>query len=275
MSNQSVVSFAVAAALCATPGVCRAAGGLEGVAPATASSASSPANASSSIDEQLVIFEIEAQYAYIETQARMSSRIDNFVSVFGGGTHDTETLKTHNVGGRFRILGPKYGVARPFIDVGGVTPPARHIISGGVYGLPGVTPSTQPTIEYQYDIDASVGIDVSMPVGPSVLSLRPFVGYAWDSYLAKIVFQSPLAGGSHSDAEDEQTVGSIQFGGTVAFQPTESFPIYVFATGGWRDPVQHDNRHFTDQFVNNSLIATGVYNYAGGVFYRAGIGVRF
>ncbi len=274
MSNRSLVSFAVAAALCAAPGVCRAVGGLEGAAPTTGSSTSPPASSLLLADERLVVFEIEAQYAYIETQARMSSRIDNFVPLFGNGTHDTETLKTHDVGGRFRILGPRYGVVRPFIDVGGVTPPARHIISGNVYGLPGVTPSTQPTIEYQYDIDASVGIDVSMPVGSSVLSLRPFLGYAWDSYLAKVVLQNP-SDGSHADAEDEQTVGSIQFGGTVAFQPTESFPMYVFATGGWRDPVQHDDRQFTDQFVNNSLIATGSYKYAGGVFYRAGIGVRF
>ncbi len=269
-----LLSFALAVAFVATPGLARAVEEGAKAAPAAVSS-SGQSVAPILDDERLLLFEIEAQGAYIETQARISSEIRSLTPTFGPGTHQEETLKTWNVGGGIRVLGPRYGVARPFIQAGGVTPPGVHIFGNNVYGNPATGPTSTATLEYKFNIDAALGIDVSMPLGRSVLSLRPFIGFAWDTYLAKVEYRNALVTGQDADTEDEITVGSMQYGGMVAFQPLDSLPLYVFASGGWRQPVQHDDRHVNDDFAGNTQRATGTYKIEGGGFYRAGIGVRF
>ena len=269
-----LLSFALAAVFLAAPALARAVEEGAHAAPATAS-ASGPYVAPILDDARLLLFEVEAQGAYIETEARISSQIDAFTPTFGQGTHQTETLKAWNVGGAFRVLGPRYGVARPFFQAGGVTPPEVHIFGNNVYGNPATGPTTAATLEYKFNIDAALGIDVSMPLGRSILSLRPYVGFAWDAYVAKVEYRNALAPSQNADTEDEITIGSMQYGGTVAIQPLDSFPVYMFATGGWRQPVQHDKRQVNDDFARNTLRATGTYESRGGVFYRAGVGVRF
>ena len=72
--------------------------------------------------ERPYVFQIEAVYAYAETEAKLSSEIGFLVPALGQGQFTTKTLEMSNVGGEVRALGPlMWGVLRPFIEGGAVT----------------------------------------------------------------------------------------------------------------------------------------------------------
>ncbi|HKE10719.1 MAG TPA: hypothetical protein VKE73_04035 [Myxococcota bacterium] len=232
------------------------------------------------------LIEIEAQWSYIETEAKMSSTLGQLQPILGPGQFSNGTIKSpNNLGGEVRLLGPLlFGIGRPFIEGGAVTPVGRDIITSSNYGIPGQAPQSNMSLEYDWQANGAIGFAVDMPLGDSLLSLKPSVGYAWDAYVATVNFftssgRGPIVPTDVSNVISHNTIGSLQFGGAVSFQPVRSLPIYIFGGGGWRYPVTDYHRHQCDdvpaQIEHLEPPACGEYKSLGGAFFRTGIGLRF
>ena len=232
------------------------------------------------------LIEVEAQWSYIETEAKMSSTLGQLQPILGPGQFSNGTIKSpNNLGGEVRLLGPLlFGIGRPFIEGGAVTPVNRDIIHSSNYGIPGQAPQSDMSLEFDWEANGAVGFAVDMPLGDSLLSLKPSVGYAWDAYVATVNFFTSSGHGAIvptdvSNVISHNTIGSLQFGGAVSFQPVRSLPIYIFGGGGWRYPVTDYHRHQCDdvpaQMEHLEPPACGDYKSLGGAFFRTGIGLRF
>ncbi|HBZ72407.1 MAG TPA: hypothetical protein DEP35_22790 [Deltaproteobacteria bacterium] len=232
------------------------------------------------------LVEIEGQWSYIESEARLSSTIGTLQPILGPGQTSTETIKSpNNLGGEVRLLGPLlWGIGRPFIEGGAVTPVGRDIITSSNYGIPGQAPQSNASLEFDWEANTALGFAVDMPLGKSLLSLKPFVGFAWDAYVAQVNFFSAAGRGlivpnNSTNITAHYTIGSAEFGGAASFQPISSIPVYIFGGGGWRKPLTNYHRHQCDNVASEAEHfeppACGDYNFLGGGFFRTGIGVRF
>jgi len=232
------------------------------------------------------LIEVEAMWSYIESQGKLSSTLGSLQPILGPGQPSVETIKaTDNLGGEVRLLGPLlFGIGRPFIEGGAVTPVPRDIIYSSNYGIPGQPPQSNASLEFDWEANAALGFAVDVPIGQSLLSLKPSVGWAWDAYVAQVNF---FTGGPHgtiiptdqSDVIAHYTVGSLTFGGATSFQPFRSFPLYIFAGAGWRKPLENYHRHQCDSVASEvehlEPAACGDFNLEGGLYVRSGIGLRF
>jgi hypothetical protein len=232
------------------------------------------------------LFEVEGVWSYIESEARLSSTIGSLQPVLGPGQTSTGTIKSpNNLGGEVRLLGPLlWGIGRPFIEGGAVTPVGRDIITSSNYGIPGQSPQSNASLEFDWEANTALGFSIDMPLCKSVLSLRPFVGFAWDSYVAQVNFFTVAGHGivvptNSSNITAHYSIGSAEFGGAASFQPWSSIPVYIFGSGGWRKPLTNYHRHQCDNVASEKEHlepgACGDYNFEGGGFFRTGIGVRF
>jgi len=236
--------------------------------------------------ERSFLIEVEGTWSYIESEARLSSTIGALQPVLGPGQTSTETIKSpNNLGGEVRLLGPLlWGIGRPFIEGGAVTPAGRNIITSANYGIPGQAPQSDASLEFDWEANTALGFAVDMPLGKSLLSLKPFVGFAWDAYVAQVNFFASAGHGAlvqtnTSNIIAHYTIGSAEFGGAASFQPFSSLPVYLFGGGGWRKPLTNYHRHQCDnvpsEIEHAEPGACGDYNFLGGAFFRTGIGVRF
>ncbi|HME70571.1 MAG TPA: hypothetical protein VKM54_11980 [Myxococcota bacterium] len=232
------------------------------------------------------LIEVEGVWSYIESEARLSSTIGTLQPILGPGQTDTETIKApNNLGGEVRLLGPLlWGIGRPFIEGGAVTPVDRNIITSSNYGIPGQAPQSNASLEFDWEANTALGFSVDMPLGKSLLSLKPFVGFAWDAYVAQVNFFTVTPRGmpvqtNISNIIAHYSIGSAEFGGAASFQPVSSIPLYIFGGGGWRKPLTNYHRHQCDdvpaQIKHGEPPACGDYNFTGGAFFRTGIGIRF
>ena len=122
-----------------------------------------------------------------------------------------------NVGSEVRALGPLFwGVLRPFIEGGAVTAgfenPEGDLITSKNYGIPGKFPQTNASLQYDWLANASLGVAVRVPIGKSLLTLMPSVGWSWDAYVAQInyfEYGMPLA-------TINPSVGIVRLPGTMA-----------------------------------------------------------
>ncbi len=235
--------------------------------------------------ERPFLIEIEGQWSYIESEARLSSTLGALQPILGPGQTSTETIKSpNNLGGEVRLLGPLlWGIGRPFIEGGAVTPVGRDIITSSNYGIPGQAPQSNASLEFDWEANTALGFAVDMPLGKSLLSLKPFVGFAWDAYVAQVNFFNVQHGiAVQNDITNiiaHYTIGSAEFGGAASFQPISSIPVYIFGGGGWRKPLTNYHRHQCDNPASEvehlEPAACGDFNFLGGGFFRTGIGVRF
>ena len=232
------------------------------------------------------LIEVEAMWSYIETEAKMSSTLGQLQPILGPGQYSSGTIKSpNNLGGEVRLLGPLlFGIGRPFIEGGAVTPAGRDIINSSNYGIPGQAPQSNMSLEFDWEANTALGFAVDVPLGNSLLSLKPSVGFAWDAYVAQVNFFTASGRGAIiptdvSNVISHNTIGSVQIGGAASFQPVRSLPIYIFGGGGWREPVTDYHRHQCDdvpaQMEHLEPPACGDYKSLGGAFFRTGIGVRF
>ena len=267
------------------------------------------------MDLRPFLIEIEAAYSYIETQAKLSSTLGGLQPILGPGQTTTATIKANDLGGRLRVLGPvlwnscgggygsstsssttepergAYGTTttttrtwcagttlRPFIEGGGSSTLGSPTISSANYGIPGLAPQSNASLEARWQADGAIGVNLDAALGDSILSFKPFVGYAWDSYTAKLNFIETPSGGlvTTSSVKKNYAIGSVEFGGEMAFQPVAAFPLYIFGTGGWRVAVTDYHRGTcspSPQTITDTACAS--YRSDGGAFFRGGIGIRF
>jgi hypothetical protein len=95
--------------------------------------------------ERPFVFQVEAVYAYVETEAKLSSELGFLVPTLGQGQFTTKTLEMSNVGGELRALGPLlWGVLRPFIEGGAATAgfenPEGDLITAKTMAFPASSP---------------------------------------------------------------------------------------------------------------------------------------
>ena len=248
--------------------------------------------------ERPFVFQIEAVYAYVETEAKLSSEIGFLVPTLGQGQFTTKTLEMSNVGGQLRALGPLlWGVLRPFIEGGAQTAGFENsegdLITSQNYGIPGKFPQTSASLQYDWLATTSLGVAVPVPIGKSLLTLMPSVGWSWDAYVAQINYYEygmPLATilpnegivkfpgtmATLSRVTAHYDVGSFIFGGEATYQPLPSIPVYMFVGANWRKPLTNYHRNQCNISIATQVdSACGHYIMNGGAVFRTGIGVQF
>jgi len=247
--------------------------------------------------ERPFVFQVEAVYAYVETEVKLSSEIGLLVPKLGPGQYTTKTLEMNNVGGQVRVLGPLlWGILRPFVEGGAQTAGFENsegdLVFSNNYGIPGKFPQSNASLQYDWLATASMGIAVSAPLGKSILTLMPSIGWSWDAYVAQIDYYEygiplaeadPMRGvvrlpgtATISRVTAHYDVGSVIFGGEAQLQPFSSIPVYMFVDALWRKPLENYHRNQCNiSIATQTDSACGHYIMMGGAALRAGIGVQF
>ncbi len=290
MLNRSIASLAFAAPL-----------GVPGIAFATASEIDTSTSEGRVVDEPVVVidstgrqigstksdrssvayddrplsFELEALYQYSETNAQLSTSVPA-VAAFAPPMRDDRVLYSDNVGGAFRVLGPMLGsIGRPFIQVRGVSNVTKDEIRGGAFGRCGVTGLAATGLQQNYGIGAGLGFAVPVEVGPTVFTLKPYANYLWEQYTIRVLADERASGFNRmSQTSKDITLGSVEAGGQLDFQPSKDVGFYLFAGAGLRIPTCDDKRRVDGQTAAG-FEDVGVAKFTTSAVANGGVGWKF
>ncbi len=233
------------------------------------------AAAPKTVDDRPVRFELEALYQYSDANTQLSSSITG-LSGMVSSSRDDRVLDSNNVGGAFRVLGPMLGgIGRPFIQVRGVSNVTDDEITGGRFGARGVTGLTAAQVQQNYGIGAGLGFAVPMELGPTVLTFKPYANYLWEQYTIRVSRDETAFGFTSTPTSSKDiTLGSVEVGGQLDFQPMKDLGFYLFAAGGLRIPVENDTRHVNG--VTPAGFESGArVHFTTSALFNGGIGWKF
>jgi len=227
------------------------------------------------VDDRPVRFELEALYQYSDANTQLSSSISG-VSGMVSSSRDNRVLDSNNFGGAFRVLGPTLGgIGRPFIQVRGVSNFNKDEITGGRFGERGVTGLTAAQVQQNYGIGVGLGFAVPMELGCTVLTFKPYANYLWEQYSIRVRSDETAFGFTRTPTSSKDvTLGSVEVGGQLDFQPMKDLGFYLFAAGGLRIPVENDTRS-VNGVTPGGFESTARVHFTTSAVFNGGIGWKF